>query len=118
MPRGRLAPTPSISAKSLAESRSRPCSEFAWMRGAARRLARLPFEGRLPCVAPTAFVAPSATLVGEVRVAAGASIWCARQPHEGSEDTTGHPRFSQTVSNTTKALKKTKTHFETLVHSG
>ena len=33
------------------------------------------FEGRTPSVHPTAFVAPTATLVGDVRVEADASIW-------------------------------------------
>jgi carbonic anhydrase/acetyltransferase-like protein (isoleucine patch superfamily) len=33
------------------------------------------FEGLTPSVHPDAFVAPTATLVGDVRVEAGASIW-------------------------------------------
>jgi carbonic anhydrase/acetyltransferase-like protein (isoleucine patch superfamily) len=33
------------------------------------------FEGRRPQVHPTAFVAPTATLIGDVVVEAGASIW-------------------------------------------
>jgi carbonic anhydrase/acetyltransferase-like protein (isoleucine patch superfamily) len=33
------------------------------------------FEGRVPDVSPAAWVAPTATLVGEVRVEAEASIW-------------------------------------------
>jgi carbonic anhydrase/acetyltransferase-like protein (isoleucine patch superfamily) len=33
------------------------------------------FEGRRPTVDPTAFVAPTATLVGDVVVGPGASIW-------------------------------------------
>jgi carbonic anhydrase/acetyltransferase-like protein (isoleucine patch superfamily) len=33
------------------------------------------FEGRAPRVDPTAFVAPTATLIGDVVVEAGASIW-------------------------------------------
>src|SRR5207245_7266963 len=33
------------------------------------------FEGRSPQVDPDAFVAPTATLVGEVIVEAGASVW-------------------------------------------
>lgn len=33
------------------------------------------FEGRRPVVAPDAFVAPTATLIGEVTVEAGASVW-------------------------------------------
>jgi carbonic anhydrase/acetyltransferase-like protein (isoleucine patch superfamily) len=33
------------------------------------------FEGRAPVVDPGAFVAPTATLVGDVHVAAGASVW-------------------------------------------
>ncbi|MBU9763120.1 gamma carbonic anhydrase family protein [Mycobacterium sp. TNTM28] len=33
------------------------------------------FEGRSPVVDPSAFVAPTATLVGDVTVEAGASVW-------------------------------------------
>jgi carbonic anhydrase/acetyltransferase-like protein (isoleucine patch superfamily) len=33
------------------------------------------FEGRSPTIDPTAFVAPTATIVGEVIVEAGASVW-------------------------------------------
>lgn len=33
------------------------------------------FEGRVPQVHPEAFVAPTATLIGDVRVEKGASIW-------------------------------------------
>ena len=33
------------------------------------------FEGRSPTVDPTAFVAPTASLVGDVTVEAGASVW-------------------------------------------
>ena len=33
------------------------------------------FEGREPDVSPQAWIAPTATLVGEVRVEAGASVW-------------------------------------------
>jgi carbonic anhydrase/acetyltransferase-like protein (isoleucine patch superfamily) len=33
------------------------------------------FEGKIPDVSPDAFVAPTATLVGEVIVEAGASVW-------------------------------------------
>ena len=33
------------------------------------------FEGKRPTVAPDAFVAPTATLVGDVTVEAGASVW-------------------------------------------
>jgi carbonic anhydrase/acetyltransferase-like protein (isoleucine patch superfamily) len=33
------------------------------------------FEGRTPVVDPTAFIAPTATLIGDVHVAAGASVW-------------------------------------------
>jgi carbonic anhydrase/acetyltransferase-like protein (isoleucine patch superfamily) len=33
------------------------------------------FEGRKPAVSPAAWIAPTATLVGDVRVEAGASIW-------------------------------------------
>ncbi|MUL83953.1 MULTISPECIES: gamma carbonic anhydrase family protein [unclassified Mycolicibacterium] len=33
------------------------------------------FEGRSPVVDPSAFVAPTATLIGDVTVEAGASVW-------------------------------------------
>src|ERR1700758_3781811 len=33
------------------------------------------FEGRSPKVDPTAFVAPTASLIGDVTIEAGASIW-------------------------------------------
>jgi len=33
------------------------------------------FEGKVPVVHPTAFVAPSADLIGDVTVEAGASVW-------------------------------------------
>ena len=33
------------------------------------------FEGRAPTVSPAAWIAPTATLVGDVRVEAEASIW-------------------------------------------
>ena len=33
------------------------------------------FEGKRPTVHPTAFVAPTATLIGDVSVEEGASIW-------------------------------------------
>ncbi len=33
------------------------------------------FEGQAPTVHPTAFIAPTATLVGDVRVEANASVW-------------------------------------------
>lgn len=33
------------------------------------------FEGRAPRVDPTAYVAPTATLIGDVTVEAGASVW-------------------------------------------
>jgi carbonic anhydrase/acetyltransferase-like protein (isoleucine patch superfamily) len=36
---------------------------------------RFSFEGRSPVVHPTAFIAPTATLVGEVTVEEGASVW-------------------------------------------
>jgi carbonic anhydrase/acetyltransferase-like protein (isoleucine patch superfamily) len=36
---------------------------------------RFSFEGRSPAVHPDAFIAPTATLVGDVRVEAHASIW-------------------------------------------
>lgn len=35
----------------------------------------LPYKGKKPCVSPEAFVAPTATLVGDVVVEGGASIW-------------------------------------------
>jgi carbonic anhydrase/acetyltransferase-like protein (isoleucine patch superfamily) len=33
------------------------------------------YEGRMPTVAPDAFIAPTAVLIGDVRVGVGASIW-------------------------------------------
>ncbi len=36
---------------------------------------RIEFEGRAPVVDPSAFVAPTASLVGDVTVEAGASVW-------------------------------------------
>jgi carbonic anhydrase/acetyltransferase-like protein (isoleucine patch superfamily) len=33
------------------------------------------FEGKSPTIAPDAFIAPTATLVGDVTVEAGASVW-------------------------------------------
>ncbi|NKY85975.1 gamma carbonic anhydrase family protein [Nocardia veterana] len=33
------------------------------------------FEGKRPQVDPSAFIAPTATLIGDVRVEAGASVW-------------------------------------------
>ncbi|MFI9509313.1 gamma carbonic anhydrase family protein [Nocardia sp. NPDC052566] len=33
------------------------------------------FEGKRPQIDPTAFIAPTATLIGDVRVEAGASVW-------------------------------------------
>jgi carbonic anhydrase/acetyltransferase-like protein (isoleucine patch superfamily) len=35
----------------------------------------IPYRGRAPRIDPTAFVAPNATLIGDVVVGAGASIW-------------------------------------------
>lgn len=35
----------------------------------------LPFEGKLPIVDPTAWIAPNATLIGDVRIGPGASVW-------------------------------------------
>lgn len=34
-----------------------------------------PYKGRSPKVDPTAFVAPTATLIGDVTIAEGASVW-------------------------------------------
>jgi carbonic anhydrase/acetyltransferase-like protein (isoleucine patch superfamily) len=42
---------------------------------AGGRVVILPFEGKQPVVAEGAFVAPNATLVGDVTVGPGASIW-------------------------------------------
>jgi carbonic anhydrase/acetyltransferase-like protein (isoleucine patch superfamily) len=39
------------------------------------------FEGRRPVVAPDVFVAATATLIGEVTVEAGASVWYGAAPH-------------------------------------
>jgi carbonic anhydrase/acetyltransferase-like protein (isoleucine patch superfamily) len=33
------------------------------------------FEGHSPKIAPTAFVAPTATVIGDVTIEAGASVW-------------------------------------------
>jgi carbonic anhydrase/acetyltransferase-like protein (isoleucine patch superfamily) len=33
------------------------------------------FEGQSPTIAPTAFVAPTATVIGDVTIEAGASVW-------------------------------------------
>ena len=38
-------------------------------------MSQFEFDGRRPSVHPDAFIAPTATLIGDVRVAAGASIW-------------------------------------------
>ncbi len=35
----------------------------------------VPFLGRVPRIAPDAFLAPTAVLIGDVRVASGASVW-------------------------------------------
>lgn len=35
----------------------------------------LPFEGMMPRIHPTAFIAPTAVLIGDVEVAEGASVW-------------------------------------------
>lgn len=35
----------------------------------------LPFDGHLPAIHPTAWVAPNATLIGQVRIEANASVW-------------------------------------------
>jgi gamma-carbonic anhydrase len=34
-----------------------------------------PFEGRLPAIDPTAFVAPTAAVIGDVELGPGSSIW-------------------------------------------
>jgi carbonic anhydrase/acetyltransferase-like protein (isoleucine patch superfamily) len=39
------------------------------------RMLLFAFEGREPAVSPEAWIAPTATLIGDVRVAAAASIW-------------------------------------------
>jgi carbonic anhydrase/acetyltransferase-like protein (isoleucine patch superfamily) len=39
------------------------------------RMPLFAFEGKLPTISPTAWIAPTATLVGDVRVEAEASIW-------------------------------------------
>ena len=43
--------------------------------GICKRCRCFPFEGRSPRIDPTAFVAPTATLIGDVTVEAGASVW-------------------------------------------
>lgn len=35
----------------------------------------LPFEGQLPTIHPTAFIAPTAAVIGRVEIGEGASIW-------------------------------------------
>jgi len=35
----------------------------------------IPFEGKTPQIDPTAWVAPNATLIGDVRIGPGASVW-------------------------------------------
>jgi carbonic anhydrase/acetyltransferase-like protein (isoleucine patch superfamily) len=35
----------------------------------------LPFGGKVPVVAPDAFIAPNATLIGDTEIGAGSSIW-------------------------------------------
>lgn len=35
----------------------------------------IPFRGKTPVVDPTAWVAPNATLIGDVHIGAGASVW-------------------------------------------
>ncbi len=35
----------------------------------------LPYKDTIPDISPDAFVAPNATIIGDVRIAAGASIW-------------------------------------------
>ena len=35
----------------------------------------LPFNGRTPRVHPTAFIAPTAVLIGDVEIGADASVW-------------------------------------------
>lgn len=35
----------------------------------------IPFNGKHPVISPDAFIAPTATIIGDVTIAAGASIW-------------------------------------------
>ena len=35
----------------------------------------LPFEGRVPRIHPSAFIAPNATVIGDVEIGEGASVW-------------------------------------------
>ena len=35
----------------------------------------MPFRGKLPKIAPDAFIAPTATIIGDVAIGSGASIW-------------------------------------------
>lgn len=35
----------------------------------------LPFNGKSPVISPDAFIAPTATIIGDVTIAAGASVW-------------------------------------------
>ena len=46
------------------------------------------FEGVAPTVSPEAWIAPTATLVGDVRVEAEASIWYGAVLHGGSDPVT------------------------------
>jgi len=35
----------------------------------------LPFRGKLPSIAPDAYIAPNATIIGDTEIGAGSSIW-------------------------------------------
>ena len=35
----------------------------------------LPFEGKLPRIHPTAWIAPTAVVIGDVEIGEGASVW-------------------------------------------
>ncbi len=47
----------------------------------------LPYRGHLPQIAADAFIAPNATIIGDVTIGAGASVWFGavasrgRRPH-------------------------------------
>src|SRR5690349_3931553 len=40
-----------------------------------RRMPLLPFKGIMPTVAPDAFIAPGAMVIGDVTIGAGSSVW-------------------------------------------
>jgi carbonic anhydrase/acetyltransferase-like protein (isoleucine patch superfamily) len=66
------------SASGLDRALALPAATRAGQRPAPVHDGRMPlfaFEGREPDISPEAWIAPTATLVGDVRVEAGASVW-------------------------------------------